>query len=242
MEAVNSSSKFHKLGNKVYYTVPYNENEYNLALSLYSINEPGFNKPLLVQNEMIVYDKIEGLASAFNIKSNNYHKLIPSFVIQIVGILDAINSIGYSITKLNNKDIGIQYTNIKSIQILGYEIPTYGILYKLINYDILKSTKVGDFCVRLFDIFGGNTAKVPPNYNDILDSIEQKKYGIEFDGISGEALYWMYMIFNPRIVTLETGTKVKITKYLDDNDYMTIANNTSKPKKIIQYFIKKIPT
>ena len=95
--------------------------------------------------------------------------------------------------------------------------------------------------INLFRLFLLYNTEIPDNYEQILEAVIKKKYVAKLETDSPNLLvqFWIYMIFHPKVLGREIGKDIRITKYLDDDDYIMIANFIDDPKKLAKYFAEK---
>ena len=85
-----------------------------------------------------LYSLIETTLSKLNIKKINE---LYSMIIQLFYIVYLMQNENYIHNDFNAKNIGIKYTNNKTIKIFDYEIPLYGKMFVLIDYGKVLSNK-----------------------------------------------------------------------------------------------------
>jgi hypothetical protein len=68
-------------------------------------------------------------------------KQLYSMIIQTAYIIDLLNKNGYSHNDLHSENIGVKYTKKKYIKIYDKDIPTFGYIYKAIDYGSMTSDK-----------------------------------------------------------------------------------------------------
>jgi len=216
--------------------------EFETATTLYSHYPTGFNRPIRIDGDVILYPKLNGLLPAYKTGAKNYGTMLKSFMIQMIGILAAINDAGMTIRTLDKRDIGVEYSDSNAAMVLGINVETYGSVYKLINYSGITEGLSDIPLVHLFQIFTRIDIEIPDDYATILAGIAKKKYLPGQTQIYDNQLvqFWMYLIEHPKVVSKEMGRKnIKVTKYLADNDYQMIAKLVDDPKKLSRYFHKK---
>lgn len=201
----------------------------------------GFNPVEAVDGDVVVYPKLIGLKNTFKTSAQNYDIMLKSFICQIIGILHEVDKAEMHLSSLANKDIGILYSKSEQIKIAGKIIQTHGSIYKLVNYDIIKPGKDPNIMLKLLDIFAKVNCNFPPNWEQILDNIEKKKYVNNFQVKSRNPLhrFWGYILFHPKIVSRELGRPLTVIKYLPDGDYLAIFGSADDFNKLINYFADK---
>lgn len=216
--------------------------EWEIAQKLHQLHPIGFNRPITLDGQIALYPKLNGLGAVYKTKAGNYKPMLKSFIVQIICIFGVIYDADLRIgTKISNKDIGIEYGDTNVINILGQKIETYGSIYKLLNYEIIKEGRSDVPMINLFRLFLLYNTEIPDNYEQILEAVIKKKYVAKLETDSPNLLvqFWIYMIFHPKVLGREIGKDIRITKYLDDDDYIMIANFIDDSKKLAKYFAEK---
>lgn len=216
-------------------------NEYTISSDLYKQSPNYFNKPEYHIDNIILYANLRGVGPVFRTKAKTFNVMLKSFIMQLIGILNTINTNGMSLHNFKNSDIGIEYSNIQYMSVLGQKIEIYGSTYKLINFNVLTDKPSEHPMIFLFNIFTKPSIDFPNNYEQILDAINKKKYltKLEIDTEDKLLQFWIYLIFHPDIVSLEMKKQVKVIKYLPNDDYLAIAKLVNNPIELIEYFIEK---
>lgn len=206
--------------------------EYELAIILWKLNNYYFAKPIELNSNYIIYEKLDGVAKILDTTNIHYDKFMYSFICQILVILEILTKNKYSLTNIQYSHIGIQYSNITKIK----NIPIFGISYKLLIYDYIFDNIEYNNINNLFKL----TTYVKPAVNaNIIETIRSKKYGINFEvnPPNDDVEFWMYIIFYPRLVNSQQN---KTIKYLPDEDYYEIAKHWDNYKYLKKYFLKKL--
>lgn len=216
-------------------------NEYNTSLELNKKFPDCFNKPEYHLDNIILYDNLRGVGPVFRTKAKTFGVMLKSFIIQLIGILNTIHNNNMSLHNFKNCDIGIEYSSKQYINVLGQKIEIYGSTYKLINFKSLTDKPSNHPMIFLYNIFAKPNIDFPDNYKEILEVINKKKYLTKLEVNTDNKLlqFWIYMIFHPDIISLELKKKVKVIKYLTDEDYLTIARLVNQPIDLMEYFIEK---
>lgn len=217
--------------------------EFETANTLYSYHPVGFNRPIRTEGDIILYPKLNRVSSNYDTRAKHFNIMLKSFIIQMIGIFASIDDSGMVLTKFKKKDVGIEYSDNNSAHILGTNIETHGSVYKLINYENIAEGTSEMPLIHLFKVFVKVNIKIPDNYEQILDNILKKKYLPKVDDNFADPIlrFWMYLVKYPHVIATEMKKgSIRVTKYLDDDDYQMIVTYINNPKKLLKYFNKKI--
>jgi hypothetical protein len=157
-----------------------------------------------------VYSLIDGvLDDVIDLLS---HKQLYSFILQYSYIILLLQKNGYSHGDIHGGNIGYIKTKKKFVKILNYNIPTYGYIFKFIDYGFVKNKKNKlsnenrEFHKKFFTI-EGNLSFI---YSLLYDDYNFYNYLIENKiNYNDEELYLNFL----KSVEFDT------IKYLSNNDY-----------------------
>lgn len=104
-----------------------------------------------------------------------------SLIIQMTYIFYLLEKNGYYHCDINSSNIAFTKTNRKSIKIFGFDVPTHGYIFSLIDYSKLTKTKpfkdYSDFSEFIFELNGWRKCigfNVLPNLKDIFNLIKKE--------------------------------------------------------------------
>ena len=111
--------------------------KYPLKLDIFNLKKQNEFKELSMSPYCMrkIYTLIDGVLK--DIIKTLSHKQIYSMIIQVVNILELIHLNKYTYWDLNDANIAYVKTEKEFIDIKGYKIPTFGYLYKIIDYGLV---------------------------------------------------------------------------------------------------------
>ena len=243
--------------------------QYPLNLEIFSKQKQNEFKELASSQYCIrkIYTLIDGVLKDI-IKSLS-HKQIYSMIVQIINILELIHLHEYTYWDLNDTNIAYIKTNKKFIEIKGHKIPTFGYLYKIIDYGSVQhiSDIQNKFELKTFNnrIINDSKKIIESLYESRKVWLYMSKYNIPsldfkesytsfiktddfkyIKTITDDKYLQMklFYIINPKLyqqllLTKDFKRTIPIKKYLPIEDIIFFISN-QYDYKIMDYFIKKI--
>lgn len=220
--------------------------------------EPLNKSPYCVE---LIYDLLDGsldaILSTFNLKQKY------SMIIQVVYAMYLYRSMDYYHGDLTTRNVGFVKTSNEFVNINGTNIPTYGYIYKLIDYgqtkprntipayQFIDNFDMIRFC-RDFNHYIDHLFDLPRNMKINKQIIktpqyrEIKKYIISSDGYEITKLIELYykLLYTKEYLVMIKIKESDMNKYIEYMipvaDQLFMLENRKMPLKIIQYFVDKL--
>jgi hypothetical protein len=177
----------------------------------------------------IIMDLKDGLIRDLIPKLNK--KELYSMIIQIIYALNLMHINGYYHLDVNNGNTCYTKTKIKTLDILGYRVPTFGYLYSLIDYSDIRNVQ--------FQLKNDNELK------SLIENLNNYKYNDNmkffsdtvFNGEIEKLKLLLKIISKDKSVLLDPNISKLILSYKEIKYFIKYASNAHK---IIRYFYKLI--
>jgi hypothetical protein len=128
--------------------------KYPLNLNIFNLKKQNEFKELSLSPYCMrkIYTLIDGVLK--DIIKTLSHKQIYSMIIQVVNILELIHLNKYTYWDLNDTNIAYVKTKQEFIKIKGYKVPTFGYLFKIIDYGLVDhiSNIHSNFDLKTFNL------------------------------------------------------------------------------------------
>lgn len=241
-------NKFINKKNKIHFAILYKykieECDFKHELSEYFKNIPTF----FIKNEelnkskyclSLYYDLKDGDINEIYSKLNKNQYI--SLIIQIIYALYIMHQNNFYHHDIAKKNICFVKTKQEYIKILKYNIPTFGYIYSLIDYDCVQSTKYNNDFNKKIELFIRN-----PSFEDNFRFLS-------FIILNNNSYEDFFTTTLEVFKDLELLNKIVLRKKLSDNELTFFndkilnyeetkyyINNINNEKKIIKYFYNKL--
>ncbi len=243
--------------------------KYPLKLDIFNKKKQDEFKELAASNYCMrkIYTLIDGVLK--DIIKTLSHQQIYSMIVQVVNILDLVHLNKYTYWDLNDTNIAYIKTDKEFIDIKGHKIPTFGYLYKIIDYGLVDhiSNIHNKFDLKTFNsrIINDSKKIIESLYESRKIWLYMSKYNIPSLDFKDSYILFLktndykyiktitndkylqmklFYIINPKLyqellLTKDFKRTIPIKKYLPIQDIIFFIA-AEKDSDVINYFIKKL--
>lgn len=182
-------------------------------------------------------------------------KQMYSMIIQLYYALHILYSKGYVHGDFHMGNIGVVITTSKHVNAFGHKIPTFGYIYKLIDYDdiVYKKTNTPNYDIESIKYFTTHTTfwnyvrenNIMINFDDVYEKFKlmnEYEFIKQLTNEKHDQMYLFNIIYNDQHNKLILGDSIHIPIKLliPFEDILFLVQNCKNTDSVVNYFIEKL--